>query len=142
MRLLLDTHILVWAVADPGRLIRAVAEAITAPENELWFSPISAWELALLAERDRISLSPDAERWTEAAVASLGLREASLNLPVVFESRRLAVPTADPADRFIAATARVYDCTLVTADAVLRRVRGLPVLYNRGARSHKRAGRS
>lgn len=139
MRLLLDTHILVWAAADPGRLTPAIAKAIAAPENELWFSPISAWELALLAERGRISLAPDAVRWTEAASASLGLREAPLNLSVAFESRRLAVPTADPADRFIAATARVYDCILVTGDAALQRVRGQPVLYNRMPRPRKRA---
>ncbi len=139
MRLLLDTHILVWAVADPARLNPLIAEQIAAPDNELWFSPISAWELALLAERGRISLSPDAIRWTDAAVASLGLREAPLNLSVAFESRRLEVPTSDPADRFIAATARVYDCTLVTADAVLRKVRDQPVLYNK-PRAQKRTG--
>lgn len=139
MRLLLDTHILVWAVADPERLDPAVGEAIGDPENELWFSPISAWELALLVERGRLTLSPDAIRWMEAAGASLGLREAPLNLAVAFESRRIEVPTGDPADRFIAATARVYDCTLVTADAALRRARGQPVLYNRRPRPPKRA---
>jgi len=137
MRLLLDTHILVWAVADPSRLEPRISGTIADAQHELWLSPISAWEIALLAERGRLTLSPDVGRWTEEAVAQLALREAPLTLSVALESRRLDVPTSDPADRFIAATARVYDCTLVTADPDLKGVDGLPVLFNRVPRNRR-----
>jgi len=128
VRLLLDTHIIVWAAAQSGRLDRRVARALGDPRNELWMSAISAWELALLSERGRLTLRPDVGRWLESAVTGLALREAPLTAAIALESRHVEVGTDDPADRFIAATARAYGATLVTADEVLGRLRGQPVL--------------
>ena len=107
MRLLLDTHVIVWAASDAGQLHPCVARLLADHRNELWMAKISAWELAMLSERGcRIDLRPDAERWIAAAVAGLGLREAPLTLTMALESRRLSILTNDPADRFIVATAR------------------------------------
>ena len=124
MRLLLDTHVIVWAAGEAGRLDRRVARALTDPRNELWMSAISAWELALLCERGRLALRPDVGRWLEQAMSGLGVREAPLTAAIALESRQLDAATQDPADRFIVATARSYGCTLVTADAALRGVAG------------------
>ena len=44
MRLLLDTQVIIWSVAEPGRLAPSVADELERQSNELWFSPISAWE--------------------------------------------------------------------------------------------------
>jgi PIN domain nuclease of toxin-antitoxin system len=129
MRLLLDTHIIVWAASAAGTFDRRVTALLSDQGNELWMSAVSAWELAMLFERGRLTLRPDPERWLEAAVAGLGLREAPLTSAIALESTRLAVPTKDPADRFIAATANVHDCALVTADAALRRVPGVRVVF-------------
>jgi PIN domain nuclease of toxin-antitoxin system len=134
VRLLLDTHVIVWAAGEAGRFDRRVARALTDPRNELWMSPVSAWELALLCERRRLALRPDVGRWLERATEGLGLREAPLTSAIALESRRLDVGTEDPADRFIAATARAYDCTLVTADTALRRIAGQTVLFCRTPR--------
>jgi PIN domain nuclease of toxin-antitoxin system len=131
VRLLLDTHVIVWAAGEAERFDRRVALALADPRNELWMSPVSAWELALLSERGRLALRPDVGRWLEQAMAGLGLREAPLTSAVALESRHLDVATEDPADRFIAATARAYDCTLVTADKALRRIAGQAVLFCR-----------
>ncbi len=131
VRLLLDTHIIVWAASDAARLEPRVAALLTDTRNELWMSAVSAWELAMLAERGRLDLRPDADRWIAAAVAGLGLREAPLTSAIALESRRLTLPTQDPADRFIAATARVHECSLVTADAALRRISGVRVVFCR-----------
>ncbi|MBZ5607875.1 MAG: hypothetical protein LAP38_06450 [Acidobacteriia bacterium] len=57
MRLLLDTHIWVWSVADLDRLTRRVARAINDPRNELWISPVTTWEIVLLHERGRLRLA-------------------------------------------------------------------------------------
>jgi PIN domain nuclease of toxin-antitoxin system len=129
MRLLLDTHVIVWAASGAESLDRRSATLLTDARNELWMSSVSAWELAMLSERGRIDVRPDPERWLAAAVGGLALREAPLTSTIAFESRRLSVPTEDPADRFIAATARVHECALVTADAALRRLPGVRVIF-------------
>jgi PIN domain nuclease of toxin-antitoxin system len=128
MRLLLDTHVILWAASGAEGLDRRVAALLTDTRHELWMSAVSAWELAMLSERGRIHLRPDPERWLASAVAGLGLREAPLTSAIALESRRISVPTEDPADRFIAATARVHECALVTADAALRRISGVRVV--------------
>ena len=117
MRLLLDTHILVWARLSPELLPEAVAEAIEDEGNELWYSPISVWEILLLAEKKRLKIKGDPYRWVELVME--GMQEAPLNKHVALESRRIKLPHKDPGDRFIAATAVVYDLVLVTVDQEL-----------------------
>ena len=129
MRLLLDTHVIVWAASGADRLDRRVATLLADARHELWMSSVSAWELAMLSERRRIDLQPDVERWLASAIAGLGLKEAPLTSTIALESRRLSLSTEDPADRFIAATARANECTLVTADAALRRIGGVRVVF-------------
>ena len=117
MKLLLDTHILIWARLSPDRLSEVASEALQDEENDLWYSPISVWEMLLLAEKKRLKIKDDPYRWVERALD--GLQEAPLNRYVAMESRRLHLPHKDPGDRFIAATALVYDLVLVTADEKL-----------------------
>jgi PIN domain nuclease of toxin-antitoxin system len=60
MKLLLDTYIWIWMVLDPARLSRRVARALDDPENRLWLSPISVWELLMLTQKGRVELNEDA----------------------------------------------------------------------------------
>lgn len=131
MRLLLDTHIWLWSFLEPERLTRRIASALEDPENELWLSPISVWEALILAEKGRIRLVPTPERWIRDALREVQMLEAGLNREVALESRSLTIPTQDPADRFIAATARVHELTLVTHDGNLTEIEGVAVLSNR-----------
>lgn len=131
MRLLLDTHIIVWAAAGNTGFEPRVAALLTDARNELWMSAISAWELAMLAERGRLELRPDPEGWIAAAVAGLGLHEAPLTSAIALASRNISLSTQDPADRFIAATAAMHECSIVTADAALRRIPGVRVVFCR-----------
>ncbi|KAA0253190.1 MAG: type II toxin-antitoxin system VapC family toxin [Acidobacteria bacterium] len=132
MKLLLDTHIWIWSVADPKRLSRRVASALRSGRNELWLSPISVWEVLVLVEKGTLRPDRPAEEWVKAALEAPGtLRDAPLTREVAVQSRRIALPHEDPADRFIAATALVHGLTLVTADERLLAVRGLPTLPNR-----------
>jgi len=130
VRLLLDTHIWLWSLLEPSRLGRRTALALEDPANQLWLSPISVWETLMLAERKRVVLMPNAVRWVRASLARLPLHEAAVNTEVALASRELATVSDDPADRFLAATASVYELTLVTADTRLRRVPGVTVLPN------------
>ena len=119
MKLLLDTHIWLWALLEPHRLAPAVRDALQAPEAELWLSPISVWEATLLAERGRLRVESEVSEWVRRMINAMPSREATLTHEISMASRALTLSHEDPADRFLAATAIVMDLTLVTADARL-----------------------
>jgi len=131
MRLLLDTHIWLWALLEPERLSAEVRAALESPDNELWLSPISVWEAGILAERGRLSPVTSTTAWLQQMVAAIPRREAPLTHEIAMMSRRVSLPHQDPADRFLAATARVHDLTLVTADDRLQHSDEFAVLANR-----------
>jgi len=117
MRLLLDTHVLLWSLLEPERLSEGAARELEDPDNELWLSPISVWETIVLAEKNRIEIAGDTpEAWLRTVFEQAPLREAVLGFEVAMQSRNIDLPHQDPADRFIAATALVYDLVLLTAD--------------------------
>jgi PIN domain nuclease of toxin-antitoxin system len=131
MRFLLDTHIWIWSQLEPWRVTSDVNLALESPENELWLSPISIWELVLLLEKKRIDLGEELHLWISNAQRDLMLREAPFSWEVAQELRFTLLGHKDPADRLLVATARVLDLTLVTADTRLMRVDGIRVLANR-----------
>ena len=116
MKLLLDTHVILWSAAEPERIPKNIAVELENESNELWFSPISVWEILILAEKKRIILEADHKTSIRKILQNLSLREAVINHEVAIQSRYVDLPHQDPADRFLAATAMVYDLTLVTAD--------------------------
>ena len=131
MRLLLDTHIWVWSLLDPGRLSPRVRGELESPDNELWLSPVSSWELLVLIEKGRVQVDKDGVQWVTEVARASALREAAITHEVAVESRVVDLPHQDPADRFLAATARVYDLTLVTSDERLLGSRRISTLANR-----------
>ena len=131
MKLLLDTHIWLWGLLDPERLTPAVRRALQSPENELWLSPISVWEALILVERGRLTVKRPVAEWVEAMVQALPRREAPLTHEIAVASRQLKLSHQDPADRFLAATAKVMGLTLVTADVRLLRSKEYAVLANK-----------
>ena len=131
MRLLLDTHIWIWSLLEPARLSRRVRAELETPGNELWLSPVSVWELLVLIEKGRVEVDKDPVPWVAEVSRAVVLREAALTHDVALESRVVDLPHQDPADRFLVATARVYDLTLVTADDRLLGSRRIATLANR-----------
>ena len=131
MKFLLDTHIWVWSVLDPGRLSARVARQLVNPENEIWLSAVSVWELRLLHDKGRLKLMPDAVSWINDNLTRLNFREAPLTFEVALAISSLDLPHNDPADGFIAATAKVFGLTLVTADEQLAKLKDIAVLSNR-----------
>ena len=128
MKLLLDTHVILWSAAEPEKLPSKIAEELEKELNELWFSPISVWEILLLAEKGRVVIKADHEKSIRKMFKKLPFREAVINQEVAIQSRKINLPHQDPADRFLAATAIVYDLTLVTADRRLIDAKGFSVL--------------
>jgi PIN domain nuclease of toxin-antitoxin system len=117
VKLLLDTHVWLWALHAPSRLNARVRAELRNPANELWLSPVSTWEALLLNARGRIRLPLDLARWLAQATAPL--REAPFTHEIVLAAQQLPLAYRDPADRFLAATAQVMDFILVTSDNTL-----------------------
>lgn len=131
MKLLLDTHIWLWSFRDKARLPRRVARELASPRNELWLSPMSIWETALLLERGRLTVKGDPLRWLDQLLAAAVFREASFTRDVATRAAEVQLPHRDPVDRLLVATALVHDLTLVTADQRLLDQAQCPVLRER-----------
>jgi len=131
VKLLLDTHIWLGSTLEPQRLSRRVGKALVDPANELWISPISVGELIVLLRKGRLTLANDVAVWVAKTLHDLQLTEAPLTIEVALGSASINFPHGDPADHFIAATAKVFDLTLVTADERLIHLPGIRVLANR-----------
>lgn len=129
MKLLLDTHIWIWSLAEPKHLSARIQRELIDPRNELWLSPISAWEALLLHSKGRIQIRDDASDWL--ATATRNLREAPLTHEIVLTAHELPLAHQDPADRFLVATAEVLGLTLVTADKRLLGLGTIATLANR-----------
>jgi PIN domain nuclease of toxin-antitoxin system len=118
-KLLLDTHILLWSLLEPKRLSDKVTLELENPSNEVWISPITTWEIIILAEKGRVDLNDEPIAWMQNVLNSVPFKQAAVNHEVAMQSRLIKLPHQDPADRFIAASAAVYDLILVTADKYL-----------------------
>jgi PIN domain nuclease of toxin-antitoxin system len=129
LKLLLDTHIWIWMLEEPKRLGRRIQHELQDEENELWLSPVNTWEVLLLHAKGRIQLPADVSGWVSRATEDF--REAPLTHEIVVVSRQLPLRQADPADRFLAATAKVLGLTLLTADAHLLGLGEIATLANR-----------
>ncbi len=131
MKLLLDTHIWLWSTLEPQRLTRRVDKALVDPANELWLSPVSVGELIVLLRKGRLTLPSDVAAWVAKTIEDLELTEAPLTVDVALAVGSINFPRGDPADHFLAATAKVFELTLVTADEHLIHLPGIQVLANR-----------
>ncbi|HTW22950.1 MAG TPA: type II toxin-antitoxin system VapC family toxin [Candidatus Baltobacteraceae bacterium] len=129
MKLLLDTHIWIWSLAEPNRLSSRVHRELKDQTNELWLSPVSTWEALLLHSRGRIRLHGAARDWVTKATAHM--HEAPLTHDIVVAAQELPLAHQDPADRFLVATADVLGLTLVTADHRLLGLGTIATLANR-----------
>lgn len=115
MRLLLDSHVLVWWAAIPGRLRSSTRDAINSPANDVVLSAAAVWELGLKVSRKKLSLPED----YVARLIAAGLEE----LPVTSAHARRAVALpplhGDPIDRLLVAQALVEGLVLVTSDRAI-----------------------
>lgn len=120
--ILLDTHVLIWAINEEPRLGTAARQLIneTSERSRILISSITPWEIALLVEKGRLALGKDVGRWIDDVLALPGIELVPLEPEISLESVRLpGVFHNDPADRMIVATARRRQCTLLTADSAI-----------------------
>lgn len=119
MPLLLDTHVIVWLTLGSAELSPAARAAIddATKTDEVLVCAMSFWEIAMLVARRRLSVGEPIERWAETVIAQHGIRLAPFTVEMAVGSVDLPSGLhADPADRFLVATARETGATLVTRD--------------------------
>lgn len=123
MKLLLDTHLLLWAADQQGRLSADAVDLISDPANELFFSAASLWEIAIKQGLGRADFKVDA-RLLRRGLLDNGYSE----LPVASE-HAVAIDSLpslhkDPFDRMLVAQAMIEGITLLTADSILAQYPG------------------
>ena len=128
MKILLDTHIWLWALQDPKNLGAQALRELQSSDNQLWLSPISTWEALTLHHKGRITLHSDLAAWV--AIATAGKTEAPFTHEIASVARKLSLHQ-DPADRILVATAEVHDLTLLTADKQLLGLGNIKTMANR-----------
>jgi PIN domain nuclease of toxin-antitoxin system len=127
VRLLLDTHVLLWAATAPELLRSEAREAIEDGSNEVLVSAVSAWEIAIKQSLGKLELAAPAETWLPRVIAGSGFVAADVSLRAALATRALPWHHRDPFDRLLIAQAIEDGCTLATRDEVFRRY-PVPVL--------------
>lgn len=117
MKLMLDTHALIWALEGSARLSKVARRAIEAPENEILVSAVSAWEIAIKQAMGRLSVPDD----LIDAIDEAGFVRRSLGFAEAARLNGLPKHHTDPFDRMLISHALEERCAIVTKDAQIAR---------------------
>jgi len=121
LKLLLDTHVLLWAAGDDRRLPARIRGQLTNSANELMLSAASGWEIIVKEQAGRLRIKGGASKFLEARVREAGL----IVLPVlwlhVLRVHELPLHHRDPFDRLLVAQAQIEKLPIVTADRDMAR---------------------
>lgn len=123
MKLLLDTHLLLWAAGEPDRLSMDARTLIEAPQNELFFSAASLWEIVIKSGLGRDDFEVDA-RLLRRGLLDNGYSELPIGSEHVVAIEGLPSIHKDPFDRMLVAQATIEGITLLTADSVVAQYPG------------------
>lgn len=118
MRLLLDSHALIWAVDDPSKLGQQAENLLRDANNELLMSAGTVWELAIKVGLGKLSLSQPFRQWMAKAITDLGVVILPIMVEHADEQSKLPKYHGDPFDRLLVAQARIEGLTIVSVDAV------------------------
>lgn len=119
MRLLLDTHILLWTLAEPRRIPKKTRTQLESADNEVLFSAASLWEVAIKVQTGRLTLPVPLEDLSAAAEA-MGFIELPVRAVHAAAVARLPLHHRDPFDRLLVAQAMLEPTRLLTVDGPLR----------------------
>jgi len=131
--IVVDTHVLIWWVNDNDRLSAAARKAFKQEQNgegHILISAITAWEIALLAEKGRMALTMHVDDWLRKVAEIEGVRFVPVDNEVAVQSVRLPGQFHDdPADRMITALARQYSVPVVTSDKKIREYKYVKTIW-------------
>ncbi len=119
MRVLLDTHTLIWAKISPSSLSRQVAEIMADPLNEIFVSAATAWEIATKVRLGKIPGADSLERDFLETMEDSGYTLLPIEAESALRAGRLVADHGDPFDRMIAAQALAMDILVLSTDTKL-----------------------
>lgn len=126
MKVLLDTHVLLWGLTEEAKLSPRVRALL--PSAESWFSAASLWEIIIKVQAGRLSLPTPAGAFLTTKLAENGVRLLPIVQSHVLRVEGLGLRHRDPFDRILAAQSLEEDLPLVTADPVFQRY-GVQVIW-------------
>ena len=129
--IVLDTHALIYDALTPARLSPRARKAIALAhtDRELACSDISLWEIAILIARKRLNPVIDAWQFLDDMIAARHVRVLPITAEIAALSQSDIFSHGDPADRLIAATARLHRAALITSDAKLRKLKEVTTIW-------------
>ena len=119
MRVLLDTHILLWSLLEPARLAPSHKEMLESPEHEVFFSAATIWEIAIKRALNRPDFDAEPEVVRAAGLAT-GFHEIPITGCHAATVRHLPDHHRDPFDRLLIAQARTEPMRLLSSDPLIR----------------------
>jgi len=121
VRVLLDTHMVLWALADSPRLSAKARAVLGDAQNECWVSSASVWEIAIKIMLGKYKLGQPLDQLGEA-IEEAGFRTLDVTVRHAAAIERVTVPHADPFDRLLLAQCEVETLRLLTADKALAKL--------------------
>lgn len=128
MRLLVDTHCWLWYLLAPERLNEAAQTALGNPENEIFFSVASTWEIVVKFALGKLDLPLPPSEYVPDRLARLGNQTLAIRQDHVLRIENLPAHHRDPFDRILIAQAQTDDLRFMTADKVLTAY-DVPILW-------------
>jgi PIN domain nuclease of toxin-antitoxin system len=129
--IVLDTHALIFDALTPARLSARARKAIDLAytHRELACSDISLWEISMLIAHKRLNPAIDARQFLDDMIAARRVRVLPITAEIAVLSQSDIFSHGDPADRLIAATARLHRAALITSDAKLRKLKEVTTIW-------------
>lgn len=121
MSILLDTNVFLWAAGFEGRLSESAKTLLDDPAQEIFFSAVSAWEIAIKWSKERITLPASPTEVVNRIVTTAGLSQLSISVKDASAVADLPTHHKDPFDRLLVAQARNNRLKLMTANPILER---------------------
>jgi PIN domain nuclease of toxin-antitoxin system len=119
VKLLLDSHTLIWAADDPAKLSALVRGLLQDPSHDRLLSAATLWEISIKFGLGRLPLSLPYRQWMDTAITDMGLAVLPITLDHTERQATLAWHHRDPFDRLLVAQAHVEGVPLVSADSAL-----------------------
>lgn len=116
MRVLLDTHILIWWAADDPRLSRRARSVLGDRANQLWLGVAGAWELVIKSRAGKLTLPEPPATYVPSRLAWYGVEPLPVEMRHVLSMAELPLHHRDPCDCLLAAQSRLENLPIVTAD--------------------------
>jgi PIN domain nuclease of toxin-antitoxin system len=132
--IVLDTHVLIWWVNGDNKLSaraqKVIESEMTVEDGKILVSAITAWEIAMLINKNRLALTMDLNEWLETVISIDAVQFVPVDNEVAIQSVQLPGDFhPDPADRMITALARHYSAVLVTSDDKIRNYKHVKTIW-------------